>query len=156
MSVSCASRVVLTLAFLFASFGIATADDTVVAALSKAEITGRDVKTIHYVENAHGQLDEFCERLLHRLDKGLGPREPDPVLDGRADLQVLKISVTYAGYTRSEPLAKVLTALAEAHQRRLDYVKSTVEGEVDWQRYAELDAPVQQLIKHIRTWSKSR
>ena len=148
----------IVFAMTFAVVGLAQAGDknTVLAALSKAEITGRDVKTVHYVENAHGQLDEFCERLLHRLERGLGPRDKDPVLDGRADLQVKKISVTYAGYTRSEPLANALAELAEAHQRRLDYVKTTIDGEVDWQRYAELDEPVQTLIRHIRTWSTSR
>lgn len=128
----------------------------VLAELSAAEITAKDVKTLHYVENAHGQLDEFCARLLHRLDRGLGPRESDPVLDGRADLQVKKISVTYAGYTKTKPLANALAQLADAHQRRLDYVKTTLDGEVDWQRYAELNEPVQALMNELRKWSNKK
>lgn len=145
---------------LAAGFVPATAalQDTndMLAELGAAEVSAKDIKTLHYVENAHSQLDEFCQRLLHRLDRGLGPRDSEPVLDGRADLQVKKISVTYAGYTKTKPLANALAQLADAHQRRLDYVKTALDGEVDWQRYAEFDENVQVLMTELRKWSNKR
>ncbi len=118
-------------------------------------ITGHDLKAIHYVENAHGQLEEWTDRLLARLDRGLGAREPEPILDGRAALQTAKIRVTYAGYVDSERLAALFRELSEAHDARLEAVRARLAGADDEAHRAlhrELDARVDELITRIRDW----
>lgn len=121
-------------------------------------LTGRDLKAIHYVENAHGQLEEWSERLLARLERGLGPRDPEPILDGRADLQTAKIRVTYAGYVDSPRLAALFRALAAAHVERLEAVRARLAGAdgSDGAAYRELDARVAELITRIRNWRTNR
>lgn len=129
------------------------APETHYAALESAHINARDLKTLHYVENAHGQLEEWSGRLFARLKNGLGPREPDPMLDGRADLQVQKISVTYAGYTHTEPLARLLRELADAEQRRVDAVRKMIDEGPNEAAWAAVNAPVQHIVNFIRDWS---
>lgn len=126
------------------------------ASLNATAITARDIKTLHYVQNAHGQLDEWSFRLLSRLHSGQGPREGDPIFDGRADLQVQKIAVTYAGYTRSAPLRNTLTALADAHEKRLRVLQAMTLSEVDAEKFRKLNAPVQELVAALRKWSEQR
>lgn len=127
-----------------------------VASLKATDITARDLKTLHYVQNAHGQLDEWSFRLLARLQRGDGPRKRDPVFDGRADLQVKKIAVTYAGYTHSEPLRRTLIALVDAHERRLRALQAMLASEVDAEAFKQLDAPVQELFTALHEWSEQR
>jgi len=125
-----------------------------VADLATVPVTARDLKTLQYMENAHGQLEEWTSRLFARLKNGVGPRAPDPMLDGRADLQVQKISVTYAGYTHNEALARVLRELAEVEQRRVDAVREMIREGPDESAWAAADAPVQQIVQFIRDWSE--
>ncbi len=129
---------------------------TLLASLNATEITARDLKALHYVQNAHGQLDEWSFRLLSRLHKGQGPRSNDPILDGRADLQVQKIAVTYAGYTHSEPLRRTLLALADAHEKRLRVLQAMSVSEADTESFKKLNAPVQELVAALRLWSEQR
>lgn len=134
----------------------ADGETTVVASLGATAITSRDLKTLHYVQNAHGQLEEWSFRLLSRLQKGEGPRQRDPIFDGRADLQVQKIAVTYAGYTHSEPLRETLIALADAHEKRLRVLQAMTVSEVDANTFKKLNAPVQELVAALREWSEQR
>lgn len=122
--------------------------------LGAVTITSRDLKTLHYMENAHGQLEEWSRRLLSRLQRGSGPRDQDPILDGRADLQVKKIEVTYAGYTHTPELAEVLRRLAAAHLERLQALQRMVRTGADREQFNELDAPIQQLVGLMQSWSK--
>ena len=126
------------------------------ALLNTTEINARDLKTLHYVQNAHGQLDEWSFRLLSRLHTGQGPREKDPILDGRADLQVKKIAVTYAGYTHSPALKEMLAALAGAHEKRLRVLQAMTVSDVDPEKFKKLNAPVQELVAALREWSEKR
>ncbi len=126
------------------------------ATLDAVAIDARDLKTLHYMENAHGQLEEWSLRLLSRLENGLGPRDDDPILNGRADLQVQKIAITYAGYTRTAPLGARLRDLAEAHQARLDALKRMVAAGPDRSVYENHDAPVQAHVQTLRQWSQKR
>lgn len=126
------------------------------AELNATEITARDLKTLHYMQNAHGQLDEWSFRLISRLRKGEGPRARDPIFDGRADLQVKKIAVTYAGYTHSEPLRQSLIALADAHEKRLRALQAMAASDVDINSFEKLNAPVQQLVAALLEWSERR
>ncbi|NND61085.1 MAG: hypothetical protein HKN49_12540 [Gammaproteobacteria bacterium] len=129
---------------------------TLLASLNATEITARDLKALHYVQNAHGQLNEWSFRLLSRLHSGQGPRSNDPIFDGRADLQVKKIGVTYAGYTHSEPLRRTLAALAEAHAKRLRVLQAMSVSDVDAKSFKKLNAPVQELVTALREWSEKR
>jgi hypothetical protein len=143
---------------LFLLVPLAEGSDVVTGADSRADlaaapVTARDLKTLQYMENAHGQLEEWTSRLFSRLQNQLGPRAPDPMLDGRADLQVQKISVTYAGYTQTEPLARLLRDLADAEQRRVDTVRAMIREGPDESAWAAANAPVQQLVQFIRDWS---
>lgn len=139
-----------------------------------------DLKLIGYVENAHGQLDEFVARLLARLERDLGPREREPITDGRADLQVAKIRVTYAGRTKSPELAALFHQLADAHEARLARVRErlaaatgpaqpvgppagqaasaapAVAPDLASLSDDELDARVAHLISRVRNWRNSR
>ncbi len=130
--------------------------DALLASLQATEITARDLKALHYMQNAHGQLDEWSFRLLSRLQNGQGPRERDPIFDGRADLQVKKIAVTYAGYTHSEPLRQTLIALADAHEKRLRALQAMTVNEVDAETFNKLNAPVRELVTALREWSEQR
>ncbi len=127
-----------------------------VAALNARPIDARDLKTLHYLENAHGQLEEWTSRLLSRLENGMGPRDKDPVLDGRADLQVQKIAITYASYTTNDALSHALKHLAQAHRIRLTALQTMVETGADRNQFEELSTPVTELISELRTWSKKR
>lgn len=127
-----------------------------VTALNAKTITARDLKTLHYMENAHGQLEEWSKRLLSRLENGMGPRGKDPVLDGRADLQVQKIAITYASYTHNDALSDTLRYLAQAHRARLSALQSMVDAGPDRQRFEMLSTPVTELITELRTWSEKR
>lgn len=124
------------------------------AALHATTIDARDLKTLQYVENAHGQLEEWASRLYARLNNDMGPRARDPVLDGRADLQVDKLRVTYAGYTHNDALARVLRKLAVAEKRRLDTVRAMIETGPDDDAWSAVDAPVQEIVAAIRNWSE--
>lgn len=122
-------------------------------------VSGHDLKAIHYVENAHGQLEEWTDRLLARLDRGLGARASEPILDGRADLQTAKIRVTYAGYVDSEPLAGLFRELSRAHTERLDMVRARLGGAggpAHEAAYRDADARVDELINRIRDWRTNR
>lgn len=132
----------------------AAPDQHALASLSGVTITARDLKTLHYMENAHGQLEEWSRRLLSRLEQGMGPREKDPILDGRADLQVQKIAVTYAGYTKTPQLAVTLRQLADAHAKRLAALQRMVDAGADRTRYDSLDAPVQRVVAALNRWSQ--
>lgn len=134
--------------------GQQAAADSMDAQLSVEPVTARDLKTLQYMENAHGQLEEWTSRLFARLKRDLGPRQGEPVLDGRADLQVQKISVTYAGYTHNDALARLLRELADAEQRRVDTVRRMIREGPDEAAWAAADAPVQQIVKFIRDWSE--
>lgn len=147
---------ILVLGMSTGSVDATQARGDLVASLQATEITARDLKTLHYVQNAHGQLDEWSLRLLSRLYKGEGPRERDPILDGRADLQVRKIAVTYAGYTHSEPLRTTLLALAEAHEKRLRVLQAMTISEFDAGKFSKLNAPVQELVAALQKWSEQR
>lgn len=127
-----------------------------VAALNARPIDARDLKTLHYMENAHGQLEEWTGRLLSRLENGMGPRDKDPVLDGRADLQVQKIAITYASYTTNDALSHALKDLAHAHRIRLTALQTMVETGADRNQIEGLSTPVTELISELRTWSKKR
>ena len=133
----------------------ANSADTV-AALNELAIDARDLKTLHYLENAHGQLEEWSNRLLSRLENGMGPRNKEPVLDGRADLQVQKIAITYASYTKNDVLSQALQHLAQAHRTRLTALQTMVETGANRNEFDELSTPVIQLINELRTWSKKR
>ncbi|NNF52004.1 MAG: hypothetical protein HKN59_06170 [Gammaproteobacteria bacterium] len=136
--------------------GAADTGAAMLASLNATELTARDIKTLHYVQNAHGQLDEWSFRLLSRLKKGQGPREREPILDGRADLQVQKIAVTYAGYTHTDALKETLAALADAHEKRLRVLQAMTVSDVDAERFKKLNAPVQELVAALREWSEKR
>lgn len=138
------------------SAGASDEGATMLASLNSTQINARDLKALHYVQNAHGQLDEWSFRLLSRLQTGEGPRERDPIFDGRADLQVQKIAVTYAGYTHSAPLRNTLTALADAHEKRLRVLQAMSVSEVDAEKFKKLNAPVQELVAALREWSEKR
>ena len=125
-------------------------------ALTDKRISARDLKTLDYVENAHGQLEEWTGRLYHRLENGLGPREHDPLLDGRADLQVQKISVTYAGYTHNAALADVLHELSAAEQKRLDAVRRMIDDGIDEKAWRDLSEPVHRYMTFLREWREQR
>lgn len=129
---------------------------TAVAALNARPIDARDLKTLHYLENAHGQLEEWSKRLLSRLENGMGPRTKDPVLDGRADLQVQKIQITYASYTKNHALSQSLQHLAQAHRDRLTALQAMVDSGADRNQFDALSTPVNELITDLRTWSKKR
>ena len=130
--------------------------DDLLAALDATAIDAKALKTLGYVQNAHGQLDEWSLRLMARMGRGLGPRERDPILDGRADLQVKKIAVTYAGYTDNAALADVLAALATAHGRRLAAVTSMVGNGTDPETFAALNVPIERIRAHLAHWSEQR
>lgn len=130
--------------------------DALAQALDATTISARDLKTLHYLQNAHGQLEEWSLRLLARLEQGLGPRSNEPIVNGRADLQVQKIAVTYAGYTQNPALSHALRAVADAHKKRLDGLKSMLQGGVSRTTYQELDAPVQSLVATLQSWSEKR
>lgn len=129
-----------------------------------ASPTGHDLKAIGYVENAHGQLEEWRDRLAARLERGLGPRDPEPILDGRAALQTAKIAITYAGYVDSEPLAELLEELAAAHIARLVALRVRLEDadragaspEARAATYLELDARIDELMSRVRDWRPDR
>ncbi len=89
----------------------------------ESALASRHLKAIRYVENAHSQLEEFTDRLLARLERGLGARPSDPILDGRAELQTAKIRVTYAGYVKQDELAALFRELSAAHARRLELLQ---------------------------------
>ena len=114
-------------------------------------IDARDLKTLHYMENAHGQLEEWSLRLLSRLELGRGPRDSDPILDGRADLQVKKLAITYASYTKNPQLADALRRLAAAHGQRLAALQSMVAEGPDRERYLALDREVQLIAQQLRS-----
>lgn len=120
--------------------------------LQTSQLTAKDLKTIQYVENAHGQLDEWADRFVARLKRGLGPRERDPILDGRARFQVEKLRVTYAGYTSNPELTKAIKLLAIAHERRLHVVDSMRHYGIDRERYLTVSAEVDGVMGAIRTW----
>lgn len=124
--------------------------------LVEQPVNARDLKALHYMENAHGQLEEWSLRLLSRIELGMGPREREPILDGRAVLQVRKIAVTYSGFTRTPALAEALEKLAAAHKARLGAVQAMVETGVNRNLYEQLDSEVQDLVGQLRTWSKMR
>ena len=124
--------------------------------MADAAITARDLKAIHYVENAHGQLEEFHLRLSSRLREGLGPRPADPVLDGRADLQAQKIRITYAGYAEDPRLKAALRELADAHQRRLEALRARLAGHAADTEDTELDERIRELARQIRNWRNHR
>lgn len=126
----------------------------VVAALDDVTISAKDLKTLHYMQNAHGQLDEWSLRLLARLERGIGPRAHEPILDGRADLQVKKIAVTYALYAKTPELAATLQELADAHGDRLVALQRMVSEGPDRGAYERLDQPVQEIVTALRNWSK--
>lgn len=149
---------ILVLVLAAGAAGASATDEraTMVASLNATEITARDLKALHYVQNAHGQLDEWSFRLLSRLHSGEGPRANDPIFDGRADLQVQKIAVTYAGYTKSEPLRRALIALAGAHEKRLRVLQAMSVSEADPETFKKLNAPVQELVAELRKWSEQR
>ncbi|NNF15093.1 MAG: hypothetical protein HKN70_00025 [Gammaproteobacteria bacterium] len=135
--------------------GTKSVTDTV-AALHAKTINARDLKTLHYMENAHGQLEEWSNRLLSRLENGMGPRGKDPVLDGRADLQVQKIAITYASYTHNDALSETLRHVAQAHRTRLTALQSMVDAGPDRQQFELLSDSVNELITELRTWSEKR
>lgn len=150
------SVIVLMLSGGAVNAGATEAEPAILASLNATELTARDIKTLHYVQNAHGQLDEWSFRLLSRLHTGQGPREREPILDGRADLQVQKIAVTYAGYTHSDALKETLSALADAHEKRLRVLQAMTVSEVDSEKFKKLNAPVQELVAALREWSEKR
>lgn len=148
-------RLVLALSFLLTTHAIAGVEAVDVAATVATKTTGttaRDLKTIGYVENAHGQLDEWARRLLARTERGLGPREREPLLDGRARLQVAKLRVTYAGYTHSASLAAAIHALADAHEARLMQLEKSLAGAADPQAVAVTSDIIDGAIAKIRNW----
>lgn len=152
--------VLMTLVLVLAggAAGASATDERAIllASLNATDITARDLKALHYVQNAHGQLDEWSFRLLSRLHTGQGPRANDPIFDGRADLQVRKIAVTYAGYTKSEPLRRTLIALAGAHEKRLRVLQAMSVSGSDPETFKKLNVPVQELVAELRKWSEQR
>lgn len=138
----------------------APASDTPLAAhriamlMQTASLDAKDLKTIQYVENAHGQLDEWADRLVARLERGLGPRHSDPVLDGSARFQIKKLRITYAGYAHSPELVEAINALADAHEKRLDALDTMLSEGVDDARYRAVSGQVDHVIHGIRSWRK--
>ncbi|MBT8143804.1 MAG: hypothetical protein KJO55_03825 [Gammaproteobacteria bacterium] len=129
-------------------------DHRIAMVLQSADLSAKDLKTIHYIENAHGQLDEWADRLVARLERGLGPRQSDPMLDGRARFQIKKLRITYAGYTHSPELVEAINVLADAHERRLNALDTMLRYGVDQTRYRAVSAEVESVIRGIRSWRK--
>lgn len=122
--------------------------------MQKANLDAKDLKTMQYVENAHGQLDEWADRLVARLQSGLGPRQADPMLDGRARFQVKKLRITYAGYAHSPELIEAINVLADAHEQRLNALDTMLRYGVDQARYRAVSGEVDKVIRGIRSWRK--
>ncbi|MBT8136562.1 MAG: hypothetical protein KJO54_06080 [Gammaproteobacteria bacterium] len=78
-----------------------------------------DQEIIKAVEHAHLQLDRWATRLMYRIERGAGPRQSDPLLDGRAHLMVTKMRANYAAAAGSRKLAVAIHHLADAHEDRL-------------------------------------
>lgn len=130
---------------------------TTLAMLSETPRTAHDLKAVTYIENAHSQLDEWGNRLVARLERGIGPRQSDPLVDGRARFQVKKLRVTYNRYAHSGALKKAINALADAHAARLDALDAMLNTNVaDTTRFAEATATVNQRIREIRNWSQGK
>ncbi|NNF60520.1 MAG: hypothetical protein HKO55_03375 [Gammaproteobacteria bacterium] len=142
----------LALLLMPASFASAGPLHPVAASLQAAGIDARDLKAIGYVENAHGQIDEWSDRIIARLQQGMDARGNSPIVDGRARFQVQKLRVTYAGYTRNKALIDAINLLAAAHERRLDAVDEMLRSGVDEQRYEATSDEVDELIAAIRNW----
>lgn len=126
--------------------------DGVSAALRTSVLTARDLKTLHYVENAHSQLELWATRLIARLEMGLAPRQNDPMLDGRAYFEVQKLRHTYAGTTRSPALASAIRQLADRHERRLAEIQGMMRFGVDRAAFASTSHEVGHVIDAIRDW----
>lgn len=124
--------------------------------LKATQRNARDLKAVGYVENAHGQLDEWTNRLVSRLELGVGPRKSDPIIDGRSSLQVSKLRITYAGYAKSPAVIGAIYALADAHERRLALAGQMLDSRVDRDSYAALSQDIEHLIQIIRTWSHGK
>lgn len=124
--------------------------------LSATELTPRDIAAIGYVENMHAQLEHWADSLITRLERGLGPRRTDPMLDGRAHFQVKKLRLTYPGYSQSPSLAKAIVLLAERHEQRLVQIEAMMRYGVNRKAYAASRAQPGIVFDAIKAAPRSR
>lgn len=118
--------------------------------ISKADLGETDLATIQYVERTHLQLDRWGASLVSRIEQHKGPRQSNPVLDGRYSLAVKKLRRTYAGMAQSPQLAAAIHALADTHERRLQELERTLRSGVDRQQFSVTTVQASRAMNQIR------
>ncbi len=124
--------------FLILGPGAASAAEPVsITGLSLPVIVAADEKTADYAVRIHQQLERWGDNLVARLERGDTIRRADPILDGRYDLYIQKLRLTYAASVNSTELAAAIRRLADRHEQRRRCLEDMLHTGVDARRFSE-------------------
>jgi hypothetical protein len=113
-----------------------------------------DQRAYDVAEGANDKLDAWCKEALQRRARDEELRVDDPILDGRAGLEVERLRLTAIPLAESRQLVELLTELADAHAERLAVLRRV--GRHKPKRYAETDRRVKELAFGLRRWRAQR
>jgi hypothetical protein len=113
-----------------------------------------DRRAYDVAEAAGDKLETWCKEAVRHRERGEELAVDDPVLDGRAGLEVERIRLTAVPLAESAELVSLLGALADAQEARLAVVRAP--GRYKPQRYVRTDRKVQELAFGLRRWRAQR
>jgi hypothetical protein len=151
---STARRWCLPLALLLGGCGSTSAPEAGRSLRPVPLTSALDQRAYDVAEGAGDRLDAWCKEALKRRDRGEELPIDDPVLDGRAGLEVERIRLTALPLAESRELIVLLRALADAHEARLAVLR--LPGRHKPKRYVKTDSEVKELAFGLRRWRTQR